>query len=365
MKIAIIGTRGIPNNYGGFEQFAEKFAVYASGIGHDIYVYNSHNHSFQENNFKGVHIIHKFDPEYKIGTAGQFLYDLNCILDTKKRNFDIILQLGYSSSAIWNWLLPKNSKLITNMDGLEWKRSKFSNIVKKFLKFSEKLVANGRGVFISDSIGIKQYLKTEYNVESTYIPYGAENFIAKDSEILESYKLKPYDYNLIIARIEPENNIEMIIKGYLESKTTKCLIIIGKTDTPFAKELIIKYKEKRIKFIGGVYNQNDLNYIRYYSFIYFHGHSVGGTNPSLLEAMATNTVIVAHNNIFNRSILESNAFYFDTKTDITHILESIKNKKDYTHYSMSNYKKINDIYNWDSISLQYLNLFSSILNKDF
>ena len=108
MKIAILGTRGIPNFYGGFEQFAEFFSVYLAEKKHEVYVYNSHNHPYQEKTFNGVNIIHKYDPEYKIGTAGQFIYDLNCILDIRKRNFDIVLQLGYTRSYLWMIFTPLN-----------------------------------------------------------------------------------------------------------------------------------------------------------------------------------------------------------------------------------------------------------------
>ncbi|RYZ18900.1 MAG: DUF1972 domain-containing protein, partial [Chitinophagaceae bacterium] len=121
MKIALLGTRGIPNHYGGFEQFAEYFAVYLAGKGHEVYVYNSGHHPYQEKTFKGVNLIHCTDPEDKIGTAGQFIYDLNCILDSRKHSFDIILQLGYTSNSVWHFLLPKKPVIITNMDGLEWK----------------------------------------------------------------------------------------------------------------------------------------------------------------------------------------------------------------------------------------------------
>ena len=141
MKIGILGTRGIPNYYGGFEQFAEYFATYVANQNHEIFVYNSHKHPYKESNFKGVQIIHCYDPEYIIGTAGQYIYDLNCILDARKRNFDIILQLGYTSSSIWFGLHPKEAIVITNMDGLEWKRTKYSKPIRKLLLWAEKLAA--------------------------------------------------------------------------------------------------------------------------------------------------------------------------------------------------------------------------------
>src|SRR5215212_11623109 len=113
MKIAILGTRGIPNSYGGFEQFAEYLSLGLIDKGHEVTVYNSHNHSYQEEIWNGVKIVHCYDPEYLIGTAGQFIYDLNCILDCRKKNFDIILQLGYTSSSLWLKLLDKNKFIVT------------------------------------------------------------------------------------------------------------------------------------------------------------------------------------------------------------------------------------------------------------
>ena len=162
MKIAILGTRGIPNHYSGFEQFAEFFSVFLVEKGHDVYVYNSHDHLYQEKTFNGVNLIHQYDPEYKFGTFGQFIYDYNCIMDSRKRNFDIILQLGYTSNSIWFFLLPKKPIIITNMDGLEWKRSKYSKPVQQFLRFAERLAVKSSDFLISDSLGIQKYIDSKY-----------------------------------------------------------------------------------------------------------------------------------------------------------------------------------------------------------
>ncbi len=116
MNIAILGTRGIPNNHGGFEQFAEYLAQYLVRKGNKVWVYNSHNHPFREKSWKNVDIIHKYDPEYIMGTFGQFVYDFNCILDSRGRRYDVVLQLGCTSSSIWGWMLPNHSVIITNMD---------------------------------------------------------------------------------------------------------------------------------------------------------------------------------------------------------------------------------------------------------
>jgi glycosyltransferase involved in cell wall biosynthesis len=282
MKIAIIGTRGIPNNYGGFEQFAEYLSVGLVNRGHEVFVYNSHNHPYKKNIWNGVNIIHCYDPEYLIGTPGQFIYDLNCIVSCRKYDVDIILQLGYTSSSIWNRMMPKKSILVTNMDGIEWKRSKFSPKVQRFLKYAEGLAVKYSNYFVSDSIGIQQYLEKEYKVESTYIPYGAEIMGVPNFDILNQYDLKLYDYDIVIARMEPENNIEMMLKGFLHSKKERDLVIIGSLETKFGQYLSNKYQDKKIKYLGFVSGLDTLNSLRYFSNLYFHGHSVGGTNPSLL-----------------------------------------------------------------------------------
>lgn len=365
MKIAILGTRGIPNYHGGFEQFTEFFSVFLVDKGHDVYVYSSSLHPYQENQFKGVKLIHCKDYEDKIGTAGQFIYDFNCIIDSKKQNFDIILQLGYTSSTVWYKFLPKKPIVITNMDGLEWKRSKYKKQVRKFLKFAEKLGANHSDYLISDSIGIQEYLLETYNKPSEFIAYGADCFTNKDENILKLYDVNKEQYNMLIARIEPENNIEIILDGVAQSKSKTTFLVIGKHDVnSFGKYLKEKYKTvEHIKFLGGIYDINHLNNLRYFSNLYFHGHSVGGTNPSLLEAMASNSLIIAHDNIFNKAILNEDAFYFENAQQISHYLDDIK-KADYAQILSKLKTKIETNYSWDRINNSYLEFFEKTIKSN-
>jgi len=363
MKIAILGTRGIPNYYGGFEQFAEFFSVYLVEKGHEVYCYNSHNHKFQEKTFHGVNIIHQYDPEYKYGTFGQFIYDYNCIIDSRKRDFDIILQLGYTSNSIWCFLLPKKPIIITNMDGLEWKRTKYSKPVQQFLKFAERLAAVSSDYLVSDSLGIEKFLKQRYQKESTYIAYGAHPFDAPNETILKEYKVEKDNYNMIMARFEPENNLDMVLEGVAISTDETTILVIGKHDTKYGEYLKKKFKNnKNIHFLGGIYNLEHLNNLRYYSKLYFHGHSVGGTNPSLLEAMASQALIVAHNNDFNKGILKENAIYFKDATEVKNILEAVK-KNDNLPKVRNNYQAIIKDFNWDKINGQYLQLFEETMAK--
>ncbi|MFI0429730.1 DUF1972 domain-containing protein [Mariniflexile sp. HMF6888] len=361
MKIAILGTRGIPNYHGGFEQFAEFFSVYLADKGHDVYVYNSNKHPYQKKAFKAVKIIHCNDPENKMGTVGQFIYDLNCILDSRKRNFDIILQLGYTSNSIWYWLLPKSSKIVTNMDGLEWKRSKYSKTAQNFLRYAERLAIKSSGFLVSDSIGIQNYIKSKYNRDSKYIAYGANVFSMPNKDVLKKYDLIAYDFDMLIARLEPENNIEVILDGVNKSAIKRPFLVIGKYNVnKFGLYLKEKYKgNSYIRFVGGIYNIEELNNLRYFSNLYFHGHSVGGTNPSLLEAMSSNALIIANNNIFNKSILENDALYFNTSEDVSTYINSIK-KIEYSNFLEENKRKIETNYSWEIINKQYLRLLTEV-----
>ena len=363
MKIAILGTRGVPNYYGGFEQFAEFFSVYLVQKGHEVYCYNSHNHPFQEKSFHGVNIIHQYDPEYKLGTFGQFIYDYNCIMDSRKRDFDIILQLGYTSNSIWYFLLPKNSIIITNMDGLEWKRTKYSKPVQQFLKFAERLAANSSDFLVSDSIGIQKFLNSKYKKASTYIAYGAYPFNNPDESILKIYGVEKEQYNMIMARFEPENNLDMVLEGVAMNEDKTPILVIGKHETKYGEYLKSKFKShSNIRFLGGIYNLEHLNNLRYFSNLYFHGHSVGGTNPSLLEAMASKALVIAHNNDFNKGILANNSYYFSTAQEVKNILDTIK-KNDNLQLVQNNYDAIVNEFNWEKINGEYLQLFEDCLAK--
>ncbi len=362
MRIAILGTRGIPNNHGGFEQFAEYLSQFLVSQGHQVWVYNSHNHPYTEKTWKEVHIIHKYDPEHAVGTFGQFIYDLNCILDSRKRRFDIILQLGYTSSSVWGWMLPGDAVTITNMDGLEWKRSKYAPVVRKFLKVAEKWAVKWSDFHVADSVGIQDYLQREYGISSRYIPYGATPFTQPDPGVLNIYGVGPFRYNMLIARLEPENNIETILEGVSQMEQPTPFLVIGKHDTKFGNYLKQRFSGRpEIRFLGGIYNLAHLNNLRYYSNLYFHGHSAGGTNPSLLEAMASDALIVAHENIFNKSILGEDAFYFKDEAGIKAAL--LLKKEDFGGMIKNNKTKIAHRFSWQKINGQYEKLMKECLEK--
>jgi len=353
LRIGILGTRGIPNRYGGFEQCAEYLAKGLVEKGHQVWVYCSSAHEYQKPVWEGVQLIHCKDPEPRIGTAGQFLYDLHCFRDARKRKFDVLLQLGYTSSSIWRRYWPKTINIV-NMDGLEWKRSKYSSKVQRFLKLAEKWAALHADALVADSIGIKDYLESAYRKPSTFIPYGAEIFASPDERYLEMQQVPPYGYDLLIARMEPENNIEMILEGHLQANSNYPLLVVGGTANKFGQYLKEKFgQQPLIRFTGGIYDAALINNLRYFSRLYYHGHSVGGTNPSLLEAMGCRCLIAAHNNAFNRAVLGVDGFYFRSAHEVAALSASVTTKERQSEWLSANLQKIETIYNWPAVVAAY------------
>ncbi|RYD52858.1 MAG: glycosyltransferase family 1 protein [Sphingobacteriales bacterium] len=364
MKIGISGTRGIPNRYGGFEQCAEKLALGLVARGHEVWVYSSDKHDYQQPDWKGVQLIHCADPEDKLGTPGQFLYDLACFRDARKRGFDVLLQLGYTSSSVWWWLWPKTCPNLINMDGLEWKRSKFSPKVQRFLKWAEKLAAVHGDLLIADNKGIQQHLQQRFGKSSVFIPYGADGFRTPDAAVLNAYGLQPNGYHLLIARMEPENNIEIILDGYVQSGNPKPFVVVGKTTNAFGKQMVQKFSSHpAIRFTGGIYDFGIIDNLRHFADWYFHGHSVGGTNPSLLEAMGCGALIAAHDNIFNRSVLGEDAVYFKDAESVATILQQHFPESQRQAIRASNLQKIELQYNWEQITNAYETTFQKALDQ--
>lgn len=374
MKIAFVSTRGIPNNYGGFEQFAEYISVGLAERGHEVTVYSPHYHPFQGDEYKGVKIKHIYSPELWMGgSVGSFFYDYACLKDAlKKEDFDIIYEAGYTSIIPayirFNVKNIRRPIFTTNMDGLEYKRTKFNKWVQKFVFWEERMAVKHSHYLIADNMGIKDYYKEKYGKESKFLAYGANIYDNYSENYLKEYDLKAGEYLLLVARLEPENNIDMAIEGYIRSQQYGKipLLVVGKTNTPYGKQLVKTYgKHEYVRFMGGIYDFDKLNSIRHFSYAYFHGHSVGGTNPSLLEAMASDCFILSNDNIFNRSVLGENAVYYCNTEQVTEILNNLDStvaqyKKQYTE---RNLEVIRNEYSWEKLVDEHEKYFLWMINN--
>lgn len=355
MKIAFVSTRGIPNNYGGFEEFAERLGERLAKREHEVIVYNPSFHPFRGEEYNGVRIVRIFSPEPSIGTAANFIFDYVSFRHAvKKEKCDAVIVCGYTTAAV-SFLVCDfgKSKVLTNMDGVEWKRSKWSPAIQGLAIRFERIAAERSTALIADNIGIAEHVKSEYGKESFFIPYGAEPFRSPDRSRLDDLRLDPFGYHLLVGRMEPENNFEMILEGVAAADLPT--VVVSNTDTKYGRELTEKYSSnKNIRFVGWVGDREMLSNLRHFAVVHFHGHSVGGTNPSLLEAMACGAFIAAHDNIFNRSVLGNDALYFK---DASEVMAIVKNADAMVEKRESviahNLVKINETYNWNKIADQY------------
>lgn len=361
MNIAILGTRGIPNNYGGPEQNAERLSNLFCEMGHEVVVYSPDDHPYQASSYGPVAIRHVFCHEKQLKIIGTFLYDMLCMLDARSKNYDVILQLGNVPAAAFYFLKTRRTAVVTNMDGLEWKRAKWNRVLQMFAKYCEIAGARGSDGLIADNPAMQAHLKEQYGVDSRFISYGADIVKSKNTAILQQYQLTEQNYYCLIARIEPENNIEMILDGYTQSGSPRDFIVIGKTTTPHAAHLVRKYADRsRIRFLGGIYDYDGLSQLRGAARVYFHGHSVGGTNPSLVEAMASGAYIAAHDNPFNRSVLGDNAKYFANTSDVSQIIANyVETGRE--QLTTANYAVVDRDHRWENLAKKHLDYFAEVI----
>ncbi len=269
--------------------------------GHEVVVYTVGNHPEKISELNGVAIRHIFNPEKRLGLSGQFIYDYLCILDARTKNFDVILQLGYTTSGIWSFLWPKH-KTVTNMDGLEHQRAKYAGLLSSFLKWSERRAAKRSKLLIADNPEIANYL-SKYKVPISTIAYGSEIIEepADAKELLQRHHFPTDNFHLHIGRIQPDNHVFEILDAAVNSGET--LVTVGDYTTRYGRKLKATFPEPNIIYAGTIYDKTILNALRTRATFYLHGHSVGGTNPALLEAMGAGAMVLAHENPFNASVL--------------------------------------------------------------
>jgi len=366
MKIAITGTRGIPNRYGGFEQFAQKLSVGLAARGHDVIVYNTMAHFYKEPTYRGVTIISKKSPEKFLGPSANYLYDFSCLRDAIHRETDVILECGFASASPgYPFLNLKKTRLVTHMDGMEWKRSKWSKHTRRIIRKSIIKTIRYSDALVCDHMEMLKFYAMNYGLQPVYIPYGADITRTDDKTVLEAFKLAAGQYYLVTARLEPENNIRNIILGYLGAGLNEPLIIVGDYSIKYGREIFREFKDRdQIIFAGSIYHEESLDNLRHFSKALIHGHSVGGTNPSLLEAMSAGAWIIAHDNPFNRYILEEDALYFESEDDLSGLLKEMDKRQTSSREMISNnQEKIRTEYQWAHIIKRYENLFQGLLNR--
>ena len=357
MKVAILGSRGIPAEYGGFETLVEKLVEELSAE-IDITVYcSSKYYSEKRETYKGAKLKY-----LNIGAnnlAGIF-YDLISLILTLPK-FDKVIMLGAPAGVFFPLFGKWNQKIIFNYGGLDFNRNKWNRYTQIFIKMGKDLATKYAGQVVSDNKGIKDFLISENNRESTLIPYGADHVL--NPEIKEAdYKKYPFlnnKYALVVARIQKDNNIETIIKAFINNPPMPLVVIGNWSNSNWGNEIWQKYNEnENIILLDAIYDQIELDKIRNSCYLYIHGHSAGGTNPSLVEAMYMGLSVIAFNSIFNRYTTHGIGLFFNDTTELNNIIRTTEEKQ---LKQISEELKLVAIknYTWKSIASAYKKLILS------
>lgn len=367
-KIGIVGARGIAN-YGGFETFVSELAPRLVEKGFDVYCSceKDDKMQYEYKRAKLVYFPFKMPSNYQLRKVLEFFYDLyfGFIFSFK---CDVVYFLGFSANIFTLFPRLLGKKSFVNMAGVEWERSKFSKNERQLLKLFFKLAVIGSNNVIIDNTKLVNHFDQKYHHKALYITYGVDLIpkIEWKQQTIDSYtpsEILPNEYWLAVARLQPDNNIETILNAFMESKTKKPLIIIGgfSSDDGYEKTLkssLNRNTDKEIIFTGGIYNQDDLNMFRQNCFGYIHAHSIGGTNPSLLEAMVMRNIIVAHDNEFNRDVAKEAALYFKDHNELRDKIELVeKNSSDFFYLKENSYENAKLNFNWESVANNYCKLF--------
>jgi glycosyltransferase involved in cell wall biosynthesis len=363
MRLAILGARGIPARYGGFETFAEQLAIRLVERGHEVTVFCEAAEGADEQ-YKGIKLLHVRARD--LGPLRTVLYDAACLWHARSR-FDVIYMLGYGSSALC-WL-PRvwGSQVWINMDGLEWARAKWNPIARWYLRWAEATAMWTPDRIIADAAAIKANLQSRYRKlpPCDVIPYGCEIVRSARPEELNSFGLHPGSYYLVVGRFEPENHIREIIEGFLDSNTQARLVLVGdNTRKSTYVQSLTTWTSDRLLFTGSVYDLPRIQALRYFCRAYLHGHSVGGTNPSLLEAMGCGNVVIANDNLFNREVLGGSGLFFSTPREVSVCIDSVESGKvDIVDMKVKVIERVKQFYTWDRITDHYGELISLACSK--
>lgn len=388
-NIIIIGSRGYKFNYGGWETFVTNLVLNTHEKDVQYYIPNLTHEKKEDKKIKeidGVISPSLYVPKQGFVTMFTFTiktirYFLKYIREKNLEN-TVMIVLGCKVGPLfplWKRKLKKyHVPLIINPDGLEWKRDKWSWWIKKCFKISERFSVKYSDYVICDSKAIQDYIDSEYKkyqIPSGFIAYGAyENQKPKKNEVVKKlwkeYDIKDNDYYLIVGRFVPENNYETMIKEFMKTHIKKDLVIICNLEKnkfyEYLQEETGFEKDKRIKFIGSVYDPEALLYFRQHAYAYLHGHSAGGTNPSLLEALANTSLNILFDVSYNREVGEDCCFYFSKEKDqLKKVLENVDglDKKKVQELEKKAKARIHEAYTWTIVVDKYLEVVNQLLDS--
>ena len=323
--ISILGIRGVPAAHGGFETFAEHLAIFLHTRGWKVTVY------CQEVGGRPVfwdewHGVRRVRVSVKGGgPASTVIFDWKATKLASREHAGVVLTLGYNTAVFCARLRLSSLPNVINMDGIEWQRAKWGAVQRTWFWLNEWAGCWLGNHLVADHPEIKRHLESRVSGRKiTVIPYGADSVTCADEAPVRSLGLVPRQFATVIARAEPENSLLEIVSGFSRKHRGIQLAVLGKYDRAHAYQLrVLEAASDEVKFLGAIYAQNVVSALRFHSLLYIHGHQVGGTNPSLVEALGAGNAVLAHNNRFNRWVAGDGAAYFDGTDQFTAAFERL------------------------------------------
>ncbi|OAH49175.1 glycosyl transferase [Microbacterium oleivorans] len=354
----MIGTRGVPASYGGFETAVEEIGRRLVERGHGVTVYTRGSES-RAREYLGMKVVHL--PALQVKQLETLSHTgLSTVHAVFGRRPDAAFVFNAANSPFLPVLRARGIPTALHMDGLEWKRSKWGRRGKAYYRWAEEFGVRTADALIADAPGIRDYYDREFGVPTELIRYGAPILEDAPADGIRSLGLAPGGYHLVVARFEPENHVLEIVEGYRASSATMPLVVVG--SAPYAAEYTERIRaaagdDPRIRFLGGVYDQDLLDALYFHALTYVHGHSVGGTNPSLLRAMGAGTAVLAYDVGFNHETLaEHGLFFADAAEAGRHFATLEGDPADATVMGRIVRERAREAFRWDDIATDYEDL---------
>lgn len=360
LRVALVGTRGVPARYGGFETAMEEVGRRLAQDGHHVTVYcrsGNSGESPEPCEYLGMRLIHL--PALKKRSletlSHTFLTALHMALSQQR--FDAIIVCNAANSPVLPLLRLGGAAIAVHVDGLEWRRTKWGPIGRKFYRVAESLAVRWSDALIADAYGIERYYEDEFGAHTEGIAYGAPDMTLVGSNLLASVGVKEHQYHLCVARFEPENHVDLMVEGYLRSTTKYPLLVVGSTPYPGAHSERIEMlaaRSSQVHLLGGVWDQRLLDQLYAGALTYLHGHSVGGTNPSLLRAMGAGSQTIAYDVVFNREVAGPTAFYCSSAGEVgAAISEAEEDIPETLTRGSELAARARRLYTWDKVAQDY------------
>lgn len=317
LTVAMIGTRGVPAAYGGFETAVEEVGRRMVERGHRVSVYTRGSESRDET-YLGMDIVHlPAVPQKQLETLSHT--GISTLHAMMGRRADAAFVFNAANSPFVPLLRARGIPVALHMDGLEWRRSKWGPRGRAYYRWAEEHGVRTADALIADAPGIADYYTHQFGVPTELIRYGAPILESAPEAGILDLGLRPNGYHLVVARFEPENHVLEIVEGYRRSTASMPLVVVGSAPYSAGYTQAVRdaaSNDQRIRFLGGVYDQELLDALYLHAYTYAHGHSVGGTNPSLLRAMGAGTAVIAYDVAFNHDVLDDQAWFFSNARDL-------------------------------------------------